>query len=104
MNRVIRWTTSLGLAALLIGGIGISAAHADDWHDERRAEIRHDRENIRRDEARLTDLQIRHDEARHNHDWDAMHHFDREIDHVKERLAQERRDLRHDEEHWHYGP
>ncbi|HLJ54900.1 MAG TPA: hypothetical protein VKT77_07640 [Chthonomonadaceae bacterium] len=100
MKTITRFASGIaltaGLAAVLLGGIGASAARADDWESYGRNHIYRDIADIRRDQRILRDLQARHDEARRNHDWPRMHELDRKIAALRRHIESDRRDLHAD--------
>lgn len=92
----VHLAAALGAGALMLGIAGMTPAHADDWENYGRNHVYRDISDVRRDERLLRDLQERHDEARHHHDWDRMHALDRRISELRRHIDQDRRDIRAD--------
>ena len=73
----LKYTTMLGVAALIIGLAGSisTTAHADDWgwRDGHTDLVRVDYHDIRRDEDRIDHLQHRLDDQERHHDWHGAH-------------------------------
>jgi len=96
MNRLFRWAATLGLIAAC-GGIGLSAARAQDYDDGGlRQHIRRDQQDIRRDQARLRDLQRQRREEAHEGDWREARDLDQQIDQLRWHIQQDQRDVRRD--------
>ncbi|HLK58531.1 MAG TPA: hypothetical protein VKU00_18320 [Chthonomonadaceae bacterium] len=97
MKPIVRWTATFGIAASLIGIVGLAPTFADDWrHDGDRGDVRRDIRDIRRDEQRLHDLQCDRDREARRHDWDDVRRLDRQIRDLHEHIERDRRDVRHD--------
>ncbi len=103
MKRIITWTTLFGAATLAIGMMGAIPARADDDDYARRDNHHIYREirEVRRDEARLHDLQRERREAEHARDWDRVHRLDRRIADLRWHIDHDRREIRRgvDREH-----
>jgi hypothetical protein len=93
---------TVGLSALLMGLAGAAPARADAYDGYGRGHVYREVADVRRDEARLRDLQDEHDEARRCHDWRRMHDLDRRIDDLRRHINEDRRDIRQDVRHDRY--
>ena len=98
MKRIISWTTVLGVATLVVGMMGATPARADDDDYGRRDghHIYSDIADVRRDEARLRDLQSQRRYEARERDWDRVRALDRQIDDLRWHIAHDRRDIHHD--------
>lgn len=85
---------TIGLAAVFASLTGAAPARADDWDHNGRGHVYRDIADIRRDERLLQELQARHDEARHYHDWPRMHAMDRRIADLRRHIEHDRREIR----------
>src|SRR5438105_13804703 len=97
MKCVYRWALTLSLIASCGSVIGLSAARAQDWDDGNgRQHTRRDKQDIRRDQARLRDLERRHREESREGDWREARALDRQIDQLSWHIERDRQDVRRD--------
>ena len=105
-NRVLRIGSLLGIAALLAGFVGISAARADDGYRRDRIDrIETDRRILREDEEHLRHLERRLDDQTLSGDRHGARDTRREMDRTRVDIDHDRhnldRDLAHHEYHNH---
>jgi hypothetical protein len=90
------WVATLGFATLLIGGVGLKPAQAQDYGRDDRRDIHQDLRDYRQDRRRLDALDDRRAAFQRCHDWDRGRDIDRQIDFLRRDMARDRRDLRHE--------
>ena len=100
-NSILRLTTVLGLSALFTGALALAPAHADEDcrfsnYDRNHAPIRHEINDIHRDEQRLRDLYRRRDAEARRHDWNDVDILNLQINDLRWHIDNDRRDVQHD--------
>jgi hypothetical protein len=102
IQRLVARTAVMGgMAALLFALAGAGPVRADDDYYARRDDhhIYRDVADVRRDEARLRDLERRRAEERRERDWDHVRRLDRQITDLRWHIDHDRRDIRRDIDH-----
>ena len=92
MKTITKGLAAFGIAALMIGFAGQTAARADEYDRYGSRDGQH----IRRDEDRLHELQRSREWAKRHHDWRAVRDLDWRIRDLQDHIRNDRRDVRHD--------
>ena len=95
-TRVSTIIASCILCVLMLGGLTIAPAHADDFHDTQRA-IRRDINAIRNDDARIKALMHKKNDQLRHHDWRNARGTQQHIDYAHLDLNRDRALLRADQ-------
>jgi len=100
-NSILRLTTVLGLTALCAGLFSQTPANADEdgrfgGYDRYHAPIRHEVNDIHRDEQRLRDLYNRRDSEARRHDWNDVHALNIQINELRRHIGHDRQEVHHD--------
>jgi hypothetical protein len=89
---------------MFLGVMGATTARADNDDYARRDghHIYMDIKDVRRDEARLRDLERQRDRERREHDWGQVRLLDRRIADLRWHIDHDRREIHRDIDHYHH--